>query len=1345
MGGPNRNRSVGKMNGRRGPGPNKGSGRPARGRGKRGGRGASRFGERYNRFTDVVKKDEPESDDHRKKEVQPKKPTKAEQPARVIKQLLIPETITLSDDIMAVLQVVCLEAKDEETKTNGGPKKGKKKEAKANRKKIDHKMLAYLTVECGYSRHISEQALLESRGGISAALDWLAVNGKVQDVVTESTNSSSVVEDAAVISKIGFDKEDVLKVLVEATPSGEHDAIRLVLKGMYEDVYDDECFVKATVEEELVVLQSIFGVKQFNFSASDNKLVIELETIVGRLLGNLIVFFNAAYPTFPPHMYCDFSGVEGLDVSRQIRRELLQQLREKSLLNVGQLILFDILSWMKEWVEEKLPKPKPQSSAKKEKTLAHSKKKKTERVEKSNTFAQSRTLSRIEKERERIEQERKLREERAAQLREILRKEAATASQPAAVQQEPSKKPPKAKPVQRAESTTKTRKPTMSLRQIIASKKPTEQGNLQVDDDSKEAFKASPLLQEVMADIERESVLATPRIYHPKTTTCVRDMVHELPISKNAQETSKVLQAEQKKRETKPQYKKMLAKRNNLPSMIMKDEILGLISNYQVVVISGETGCGKTTQIPQIVLDDYVTRGSGAQINMICTQPRRISAMGVADRVSSERLERLGETVGYSIKGESRQSQKTRLLFCTTGVLLRRLQHDPDLIGESEAGTSLPISHIFVDEIHERDLNTDFLLIVLRDLLTRNKSIRVVLMSATLNASLFAEYFGGAPVAEIPGRAFPVTLVHLETVIDTVQYQLPSGSEYALQQSGKKKKNNNKTPDVSEVTCKENLADIRTLRQWYPHVKHSSTVETLKNMAHSKINFDLMYSLIKKLCTDPDSDPGAILVFLPGLMEIMTLYNQLIGDQALFGDASKFIIIPLHSSLSTSNQRMVFERPPEGCRKIVLSTNIAETSITIDDVTIVVDAGKVKENRYDSEKKMSTLTEMWISQASAKQRAGRAGRVKSGTCYRMFTSRAAIADFDEYTMPQMLTQSLESIALQIKLLNLGKIADFLSKAVNPPSTSAVDHALLVLGDLQALRCTRQEEEEENLTCLGYHLASLPVDPCLGKLLLLGAIFRTLDPILTIAAALSCSTSLFVAPFDKRDQSDAAKKRMAEGEPSDHLLALTVYEKWLEARKERKEREFMTKNFISYTAIRSIQDSRRQFLKHLTSIGFPKDSNENSSNLGLVKCLLVAALTPNFSVVTPKGICSRQDSVEIHPSSVNHESKEIGKIRFVTYLEKVKTSKVYIRDSTFVRNSFPYLLFGKDLQYESYRSQLVLDNWIRFQVADPFTSLLIMKLRAQIQHLLYLKAENPAMQDAQTDAIINAVAEVVRHC
>mmetsp|Transcript_14160 Transcript_14160/g.34361 ORF Transcript_14160/g.34361 Transcript_14160/m.34361 type:complete len:1240 (+) Transcript_14160:58-3777(+) len=305
---------------------------------------------------------------------------------------------------------------------------------------------------------------------------------------------------------------------------------------------------------------------------------------------------------------------------------------------------------------------------------------------------------------------------------------------------------------------------------------------------------------------------------------------------------------------TPQRFHSLWSVRQRLPAYQMEDEVVATIKHNQIVVIAGDTGCGKTTQVPQLVLDDLILNGKGASANIIVTQPRRISAIGVSERIADERCEKVGESCGYSIKLEKKMSNRTRLLLCTTGILLRRLQCDPDLAS---------VSHIFVDEVHERDLNTDFLLIIVKDLLARRKDLKLILMSATLNSDAFAKYFGGCAVVSIPGRAHPVQEFRLEDVLQLTGHQVEEGGDFALPTD------NSRPPKISKSA----------LRKLY-HPKYSKeTIHSLSIIDEEKINYPLLADLLEHISTTQEE--GAILVFMPGMMEITKAIDEMYKKRVL--------------------------------------------------------------------------------------------------------------------------------------------------------------------------------------------------------------------------------------------------------------------------------------------------------------------------------------------------------------------------------------------------------------------------------------------------------------------------------
>ncbi|KAI8588469.1 P-loop containing nucleoside triphosphate hydrolase protein [Geranomyces variabilis] len=736
-----------------------------------------------------------------------------------------------------------------------------------------------------------------------------------------------------------------------------------------------------------------------------------------------------------------------------------------------------------------------------------------------------------------------------------------------------------------------------------------------------------------------------------------------------------------------PAVLRMLAQRTTLPAWKYKDQILDAVEKHRVVVVEGETGCGKTTQVPQFILDRFIETQRGAECKILVTQPRRISAIGVAERVASERGETIGKTVGYQIRLESRMSEETRILFATTGIMLRRLEGaGAKLLGDEQApsdeyeGGIDDLTHVIVDEVHERSVDSDFLLMVLRDLLVQQPTLKLILMSATLNAGLFQAYFGesNTPRIHVPGRTFPVEVLFLEDALAKTHYQ-PVGKEYQRSSFAARRHHDCYDPPLNELIQPDIELDADQLRKRYPTLDKKA-LASLRTIDVEKIQYPLIELLLpppKKVVPEIESPVNAaagaasppdrgILIFLPGFLEISTLHDVLSKNpriRAATGQGKW--CIPLHGNLSSEEQLRVFKRPETGACKIVIATNVAETSITIDDVVYVVDSGKMKETRYDPQRSMASLEECWVSQANARQRRGRAGRVTKGLCVHLFTSHTFEHHLAAQQVPEMQRTPLEQLCLRIKVLPFlhGRLGDILNKVIEPPSADAVRTAILTLRTLQALT------KEEALTPLGFHLGRLPLDVRIGKLLVFGSIFQCLDPVLTIAAAMSAK-SPFVAPFEIRNLADQKKREFAV-ENSDQLTILNAYNIWQHTRKQgyAAEKRFLFDNFLSVKSLTMIANVKRQLAELIGDIGFidhtvpvtaremeragrransdgVKESigdqaNLRGDDLRLVKALLLAALYPNVIKVTKSLKPSEElvlfvkgnEEVFIHPSSI----------------------------------------------------------------------------------------------------------------
>jgi hypothetical protein len=395
------------------------------------------------------------------------------------------------------------------------------------------------------------------------------------------------------------------------------------------------------------------------------------------------------------------------------------------------------------------------------------------------------------------------------------------------------------------------------------------------------------------------------------------------------------------RRKSTSDYQKMLQVRDSLPMTSFRQEILDIVEKNPVTILSAQTGAGKTTQCPQYLLEQALLEGRGDSIQILVTQPRRVAATSVAERVSEEMCEpRLGRWIGYQIRMEAKRSAATKLMFCTTGIILRRLQEDRNLEG---------VTHVIVDEVHERQQQTDVLLIALRELLQSTRpDLKVILMSATLDSKLFCSFFGNAPLVSVPGRTFPVSNYHLEDLMDATDHMIEEGSRYARRGYNTPVDNatlwvTNKGGDKRrEVVDLVSQTDVQDVSDMYPGYK-MATRRSMDRVNEEVINYDLLEDALNLILCRPDQNStllppegadlstGSVLVFLPGMGEIRSVTERLEGNRN-FRDKNRFQILPIHSTLSSQDQRRAFLPAKVGCRKIILSTNIAETSVTIPDV-----------------------------------------------------------------------------------------------------------------------------------------------------------------------------------------------------------------------------------------------------------------------------------------------------------------------------------------------------------------------------------------------------------------------------
>ena len=611
----------------------------------------------------------------------------------------------------------------------------------------------------------------------------------------------------------------------------------------------------------------------------------------------------------------------------------------------------------------------------------------------------------------------------------------------------------------------------------------------------------------------------------------------------------------------------ILEQRQSLPIYKLRSELVKAIHDNQVLIVVGETGSGKTTQITQYLAEEgYIARGK-----IGCTQPRRVAAMSVAKRVAEEYGCRLGQEVGYTIRFEDCTSPETIIKYMTDGMLLRESLIDAEMS---------QYAVIMLDEAHERTVPTDVVFGLVKKAVSKRPDLKLIVTSATLDSIKFSTYFNEAPIFTIPGRTFPVEILYT------------------------------KEPETDYLD-----ASLITVMQIH--------------------------------LTEP---PGDILVFLTGQEEIDTACEILFERcKSLGSDVPELIILPVYSALPSEMQTRIFDPAPPGSRKVVIATNIAETSLTIDGIYYVVDPGFVKQNVYNSKSHMDALVVTPISQAQAKQRAGRAGRTGPGKCYRLYTERAYRDEMLSTAVPEIQRTNLASTVLSLKAMGINDLLafDFMDA---PPMETLV----MAMENLHALGAL---DDEGLLTRIGRRMAEFPIEPNLSKMLMMSVHLSCSDEILTIVSMLSVQ-NVFYRPKDKQQFADQKKAKFNQAE-GDHLTLLAVYNSW---KYNKFSNPWCFDNFIQGRSLRRAQDIRQQMLGIM-----------DRHKLDVVSC-------GKNTMKVQKAICSGffmhaakkdpqdgyrtlvdQQVVYMHPSSALFNRQP----DWVIYHELVLTTKEYMREVTHI--------------------------------------------------------------------------------
>ncbi|XP_064649764.1 ATP-dependent RNA helicase TDRD9-like [Lineus longissimus] len=670
---------------------------------------------------------------------------------------------------------------------------------------------------------------------------------------------------------------------------------------------------------------------------------------------------------------------------------------------------------------------------------------------------------------------------------------------------------------------------------------------------------------------------------------------------------------------------------DELPIAKYRENIVETIESNMVTVIQGSTGSGKTTQVPQYILDHYAKEQQ--YCNIIVTQPRRIAAMSISRRVCFERNWDLGGCVGYQVGMDKVASEDTRILYVTTGVLLMKLVNDKNM---------LQYTHVILDEVHERDQENDFSLLVVRKLLRSNsRHVKIVLMSATFDSDMFAQYYSipirgkleSAPVISVEGRVFDVKEFYIEDL--KVLGELPELDELQPSLSG----------------------------------------ETLEITRKLILQFDRM-ELQEEGRGESDSLPkkrGTVLIFLPGMAEIDAVRDTL---KAL-ASPKQFVLLPLHSTCTLEEQIRVFEPPAKGYRKIIMSTNLAESSITVPDIKYVIDMCLTKNLVSDNDTNYTSLQLEWASKANCTQRKGRAGRVSNGRVYRMVTREFYRDSIMEYSIPEMQRCPMEQVVLQAKLLNMGEPKALLALALSPPNLDDLERAVLVLKEVAALTTLKSGKinpHDGDLTFIGRVLASLPVDIRIGKMIILGHIFGLLEECLIIGAGLSIK-SIFRTPYGEKFKAYKKKLTWSMGSFSDCIAMLNAYKLWDQEKKfgqfkrpGASEIQWCKQNLLELKRLREVTELVREISQRLAKFNIqrpmqnrrdrrPEIEVENSL---ILKLLMAGAFYPNFF------LCSKPEEEDAVKAMSGFDPKTV-----------VMVKGLPAKESALYKSSLEMMFIGRD--------------------------------------------------------------------
>jgi len=614
--------------------------------------------------------------------------------------------------------------------------------------------------------------------------------------------------------------------------------------------------------------------------------------------------------------------------------------------------------------------------------------------------------------------------------------------------------------------------------------------------------------------------------------------------------------------------KTMKEQREFLPVYAVRQQLLQLIRDNSVIIVVGETGSGKTTQLTQYLHEDGYTK-----YGMIgCTQPRRVAAMSVAKRVSDEGGTTLGEDIGYSIRFEDCTSDKTQIKYMTDGILLRESLREPDLD---------MYSAIIMDEAHERSLNTDVLFGLLRSVVGRRKDLKLIVTSATMDSDKFADFFGNVPTFKIPGRTFPVEILYSKNTVE----------------------------DYVDAAVKQAMQIHLT------------------------------------------ADEGDLLIFMPGQEDIEVTGETIKERLSEVEDAPGLAVLPIYSQLPSDLQAKIFQKAPDGLRKCVVATNIAETSLTLDGIMYVIDCGYCKMKVFNPRIGMDALSVFPVSQANSNQRSGRAGRTGPGQCYRLYTERQYREELLTQSVPEIQRTNLANVVLLLKSLGVENLLQF--HFMDPPPEENILNSMYQLWILGALDNTGQ------LTDLGRKMVEFPLDPSLSKMLIISEDMKCNLDVLIIVSMLSVP-SIFFRPKGREEDSDAAREKFSVPE-SDHLTLLHVYQQW---KANGYSGQWCSDHFIHVKAMKKVREVRAQLKEIMESQKMTLVSCGTDWDVAR-KCICAAYF---HQAARLKGIGEYVNARNGMPANLHPTSALFGMgftADYVVYHELIMTTKEYMHTCTAV--------------------------------------------------------------------------------